>query len=220
MALCELCETNRGEGWCGTCASLLNARNTKRDKNMAISTQDIADRVVRAVATLRSLPPELDALALAENTSWPPLILQARTQYLSEQAGPRVAPTRKEVQELHEVVLLLSTLDESTALLVWLKAEGRRWRTITEQARCLRHKAWQRWQTGLVRMAQQARTQARLNAAALADGLDHDHCDACGVLNEELRHVIGGVLCAGCWTDAFPFDQLPLARATPDHGRG
>ena len=52
---------------------------------MAITTQDIADRVVRAVATLRSLPPELDALALAENTSWPSLILQARTQYLSEQ---------------------------------------------------------------------------------------------------------------------------------------
>lgn len=174
MALCELCETNRGEGWCGTCASLLNARNTKRDKNMAISTQDIADRVVRAVATLRSLPSELDALALAENTSWPPLILQARTQYLSQQTGPRLPPTQQDVQALHEVVLLLAVLDDTTALLVWLRAEGHRWRTITEQTRCLRHKAWQRWQAGLVRMAQQARTQARLNAAALLDHPEDD----------------------------------------------
>lgn len=174
MALCELCETNRGEGWCGTCASVLNAQNIERDKTMAITTQDVAASVARAVDTLRSLPLELDVEALAQHTSWPPLILEARTQYLSQQTGPRLPPTQQDVQALHEVVLLLAVLDDTTALLVWLRAEGHRWRTITEQARCLRHKAWQRWQAGLVRMAQQARTQARLNAAALLDQPEDD----------------------------------------------
>lgn len=51
MALCELCETNRGEGWCGTCASLLNARNTKMDKGKGkkMSVSSDTSEAMRAV---------------------------------------------------------------------------------------------------------------------------------------------------------------------------
>lgn len=132
---------------------------------MSMTTQAVAERLTRAVDTLRSLPPEVDAQALADSTRWPPLLLEARTQYLLQQAGPRVQPSEQDVRALHEVACWLAVLDEHTALLVWLRAEGHRWRTITERCRCLRHKAWHRWNAGLVRMAQQARHEARLAAS-------------------------------------------------------
>lgn len=35
-------------------------------------------------------------------------------------------------------------------------------------------------------------------------------CDFCGE-EKPCRRIIGGVMCQDCWTNAFPFEQLPPA---------
>ncbi len=164
MRQCELCDTSMGEGWCSSCARYLNAQSNERDQPMTITTQAIGEALARAADTLRALPLELDAAALEERTGWPALILEARATYLAQQAGQRVAPTPEEVEALAEAVAWLEALDERTAMIVWLRAEGQRWRTITERTGCVRHRAWQRWQAGLTRIAQHVRAQAQAEA--------------------------------------------------------
>lgn len=129
-------------------------------KNGKYIATDIETRFEEAARTLRRLP---DYKPGALKSAWPEIVQSIHTAYGYDPARiPRVAPSPKAISEMEEAFGWLLWLEPVPAHIVWMRAEGMRWRTICTRLGLTRSNAWTIWVTALLFIAN------RLNRSAAA----------------------------------------------------
>ena len=65
----------------------------------------------------------------------------------------RVVPSARDIQRMEDCIGWLAWLDPEDARIVWLRAEGVRWRQVCIRAGVVRSPAWRRWAAALLTIA-------------------------------------------------------------------
>jgi hypothetical protein len=129
------------------------------EKQMTLTPRDIEDRFEEAAYVLRRLP-EKDR-PRGYRSSWPPIVQEAKHAYgYTPEAPMRVIPSATAITRMEECLDWLLLIDPEDARIVWLRAEGARWRQVCIQAGCVRSTAWRRWAAALLTVSK------KLNSAA------------------------------------------------------
>ena len=129
------------------------------------SVEQVAERFREAAQTARRLPP---VRVQGYYNTWPAILREAWETYAAEDGLYRLPPDPAAIDRLEETMRWVLWLPEEQRHLVWLRAEGRGWRTICARLGCDRSTAWRRWQKALERVVAQlnARVEsARVNTA-------------------------------------------------------
>ena len=126
---------------------------------MTLTARDIEDRFEEAAYTLRRLP-EKDR-PRGYGTSWPPVVQEAKHAYgYTPEAPMRVIPSAAAISRMEECFDWLMLIHPEDARIVWLRADGMRWRQVCYRAGVVRSNAWRRWAAALLTIAK------KLNSAA------------------------------------------------------
>lgn len=120
----------------------------------------IEDRLEEAALTLRRLPNPPGSGARGHGSSWPEYVHEAKHAYGYEEARMRVVPNAREISRMEEalewLMLIEGRLTDSAIddrRIVWMRAEGYRWRQICRAVGCARPTAWRRWSAALITIA-------------------------------------------------------------------
>lgn len=136
---------------------------------MEFTPRIIEDRMEEAAITLRRLPNPPGSGPKGYGHSWPEYVHDAKHAYGYHEARIRVIPNAGEIQRMDECIDWLRFIGPEDARIVWLRAEGWRWRQVCIQAGCVRQTAWRRWVAALQTIANHLNKQdksARRVAAA------------------------------------------------------
>lgn len=147
-----------------------------------ISPREIEDRFEEAALTLRRLPNPAGSGARGYGRSWPEYAHEARHAYGYGKARMRVIPNPREIQRMEEALewlMLIGGESEQATIdnrrIVWMRAEGYRWRQICRAVGCVRSTAWRRWTAALLtisnKLNKQRKSRSRAGSAkATGDG--------------------------------------------------
>lgn len=139
---------------------------------MEFTARIIEDRMEEAALTLRRLPDPPGSGPKGYGHSWPEYVQDAKHAYGYHEARMRVVPSAAEIQRMDECIDWLRLIGPEDARIVWLRAEGRRWRQVCIQAGCVRQTAWRRWVAALQTIAKhlnkQQKSQRRASKAKKA----------------------------------------------------
>lgn len=136
---------------------------------MEFTARKIEDRMEEAALTLRRLPNPPGSGPKGFGQSWPEYVHDAKHAYGYHETRMRVIPSAAEIQRMEECIDWLRFIGPEDARIVWLRAEGWRWRQVCIQAGCVRQTAWRRWVAALQTIANHLNKQnksARRTAAA------------------------------------------------------
>jgi hypothetical protein len=115
---------------------------------LRLTPGEIEDRLEEAAYTLRNLP-EKDR-PRGYGYSWPPVVHDAKHAYGYTPERPmRVTPSAAAISRMEECFDWLPMLNPEDARIVWLRAEGARWRQVCIRAGVVRSTAWRRWVAAL-----------------------------------------------------------------------
>lgn len=113
--------------------------------------RDIEDRLEEAAATLRRLPNPPGSGARGYGSSWPETVRSAHTAYGYDRAQMRVVPSARDISRMEEAIAWLGLVsDADDRRILWMRAEGRRWRSVGIAVGCVRQTAWRRWAAALL----------------------------------------------------------------------
>lgn len=133
-----------------------------------ITPSEIEDRFEEAALTLRRLPNPPGSGARGYGRSWPDYVHEAKHAYGYEEARMRVIPNPREIQRMEEALEWLALVggdSEQTIIdnrrIVWMRAEGHRWKQICRAVGCVRSTAWRRWTAALVTIANRLNKQRK-----------------------------------------------------------
>jgi hypothetical protein len=118
-----------------------------------ITPREVEDRMEEAALTLRRLPDPAGSRPRGYGASWPDYVRDARHAYGWHEAQMRVIPSAREIARMEEAIGWLGWLAPEDARIVWLRAEGWRWRQVCIRAGCVRQTAWRRWSAGILSIA-------------------------------------------------------------------
>jgi hypothetical protein len=113
----------------------------------------VEDRFEEAAITLRRLPDPTGSGARGFGSSWPDYVRDARHAYGYHEARMRIVPNAAEIQRMEDAIDWLRWLEPDDARIVWLRAEGMRWRQVCIRAGCVRQTAWRRWAAAILTVA-------------------------------------------------------------------
>ena len=126
---------------------------------MTLSPRDIEDRFDEAAYTLRRLP-EKDR-PRGYSSFWPAVVHDAKHAYgYTPEAPMRVIPAAA-ITRMEECLDWLLLVDPEDARIVWLRAEGARWRQVCIRAGCVRSTAWRRWAAALLTISKKLNSQTK-----------------------------------------------------------
>ena len=112
---------------------------------------DVEQRFEEAARTLRRLP---DVRVPGYFNTWPAMIKAAVEAYGYDPARmSRIAPTPQAISRMEETFTWLAWLEPDDARIVWLRAEGVRWKPICWRIGVSRSAAWRRWAAALILIA-------------------------------------------------------------------
>ncbi|RME95346.1 MAG: helix-turn-helix domain-containing protein [Alphaproteobacteria bacterium] len=114
---------------------------------MALS--EVEDRFEEAARTLRRLPDPPGSGPKGYGPSWPEYIHEARHAYGYNDATMKIVPSAAEIARMEECISWLFLLDPVDAKIIWMRAEGHRWRRVCIQVGLVRQTAWRRWVAAL-----------------------------------------------------------------------
>jgi hypothetical protein len=120
---------------------------------MEFTARVIEDRMEEAALTLRRLPNPPGSGPKGFGQSWPEYVQDAKHAYGYNETRMRVIPNAAEIQRMDECLEWMQFIGPQEAKIVWLRAEGRRWRQVCIQAGCVRQTAWRRWVAALQTIA-------------------------------------------------------------------
>lgn len=120
---------------------------------MDYTARMIEDRMEEAALTLRRLPNPAGSGPKGFGQSWPEYVRDAKHAYGYHEVRIRVVPSAAEIQRMDECIDWLRFVKPDDARIVWLRAEGWRWRQVCIQAGCVRQTAWRRWVAALQAIA-------------------------------------------------------------------
>ena len=108
---------------------------------MPITPREIEDRFEEAALTLRRLPNPPGSGPRGYGGSWPEYVQEAKHAYGYGEARMRVVPSAADIQKMEDCIAWLHLLDPEDARIVWLRAEGVRWRQVCYRAGVVRSTA-------------------------------------------------------------------------------
>ena len=127
---------------------------------MTLTARDIEDRFDEAAYTLRRLP-EKDR-PRGYGSSWPAVVHDAKHAYgYTPEAPMRVIPSAAAITRMEECLDWLLLVDPEDARIVWLRAEGARWRQVCIRAGCVRSTAWRRWAAALLTISKKLNSRTK-----------------------------------------------------------
>ena len=109
----------------------------------------VEDRMEEAALTLRRLPNPPGSGPKGYGSSWPEYVQEAKHAYGYHEARMRVVPNAAEIARMEECLEWLRFVGAEDAKIVWLRAEGRRWRQVGIAVGVVRQTAWRRWVAAL-----------------------------------------------------------------------
>ena len=118
-----------------------------------LSVSEVEERFEEAARTLRRLPDPPGSGPKGYGSSWPDYVRDARHAYGYHDTPMRVVPNAGEIARMEECIEWLSMLSPDDAKIVWLRAEGRRWRDVGIKVGVVRQTAWRRWVAALQTLA-------------------------------------------------------------------
>jgi len=128
-------------------------------------------RFEEAASTLRRLP---DTRVPGYFNTWPPIVRSVYEAFGWERARmPKIAPTPEAIGRMEETFTWLAWLDPDDARIVWMRAEGERWKPICWKVGLSRQHAWRRWVVAVCLIAMRLNGERvpkrrwRLEAAAM-----------------------------------------------------
>jgi hypothetical protein len=125
---------------------------------MTITVSEVEDRLEEAALTLRRLPDPPGSGPRGYGSSWPEYVRDPRHAYGYHEARMRVVPSPAQIARMEDCLDWLRLVGPEDARIVWLRANGLRWRQVCIMAGCVRQTAWRRWAAALLTIAN------RLNA--------------------------------------------------------
>jgi uncharacterized protein DUF6362 len=139
-----------------------------------ITASDLEDLFEEAARTLRRLPNPPGSGPKGYGSSWPEYIHEAKDAYGYEAAQMRVIPSATDIANMEICLDWLRLVKPDDAKIIWLRAEGRRWRHVCIEAGCVRQTAWRRWVAALATIAKKVsrERQSRMNRPGLT-GVNH-----------------------------------------------
>jgi len=134
---------------------------------MTLTPREIEDRFEEAALTLRRLPERNRPRGYA--SSWPPVVHDAMQAYgYTPEAPMRIVPSAAAITRMEECFDWLLILDPEDARIVWLRAEGVRWRQVCYRAGVVRTTAWRRWAASLLTIAKHLKAMEKPGRKAVA----------------------------------------------------
>jgi flavin-binding protein dodecin len=111
----------------------------------------VADSLEEAAQTLHRLPP---VRVQGYFTTWPPIIREFWEAFGRHAAEVRLGPpTPDAIDRMDEALQWLHWLELNEVRLVWLRAEGARWKSIAYRFGMDRSTAWRHWSCALIKIA-------------------------------------------------------------------
>ena len=127
---------------------------------MTVTARDIEDRMEEAAYTLRRLP--VKDRPRGYRSSWPPFVQEAKHAYgYTPEAPMRVIPSAAAISRMEECFDWLMLIDPQDARIVWLRADGMRWRQVCYRAGVVRSTARRRWAAALLTLAKKLNFQTK-----------------------------------------------------------
>jgi hypothetical protein len=118
-----------------------------------ITASEIEERFEEAARTLRRLPDPAKG-PKGYGSSWPPIIRSYWEAYGADPARPPcISPSPEAISRMEETFDWLLWIEPDDARIVWLRAEGVRWRQVCNRVGLSRSAAWRRWVAALVMIA-------------------------------------------------------------------
>jgi hypothetical protein len=113
---------------------------------------DIAERFEEAAATLRRLP---SVKVRGYFNAWPQIIRTVREKLDEDKEAYRHSPPQPDaISRMEETIQWIFFLEsEQEKRLIWLRAEGVKWKQICGRIGCGRTKAWHLWVVALLKIA-------------------------------------------------------------------
>jgi len=127
-----------------------------------ITASDLEDLFEEAARTLRRLPNPPGSGPKGYGSSWPEYIHEAKDAYGYEAAQMRVIPSAADIANMEICLDWLRLVKPGDAKIIWLRAEGHRWRYVCIEAGCVRQTAWRRWVAALATIAKKVNRGRRL----------------------------------------------------------
>lgn len=120
---------------------------------MHFTPRIIEDHMEEAARTLRRLPNPPGSGPKGFGSSWPEYVHEAKDAYGYHASRMRVVPSPADIHQMERCIDWLRFVSPEDARIVWLRAEGWRWRNVCIQAGCVRQTAWRRWVAALQTIA-------------------------------------------------------------------
>ncbi|KPQ06184.1 MAG: ECF sigma factor [Rhodobacteraceae bacterium HLUCCA12] len=129
-----------------------NSALLRKDRGRSgIGWREVEDRLEEAAATLRRLPNPPGSGPKGHGSSWPEYVHEARHAYGYHAARMRVVPSARDIARMEEAIAwLLLIADPDDRRIVWMRAEGIRWREVCVNTGCSRPTAHRRWSAALL----------------------------------------------------------------------
>ncbi|MBY6055394.1 DUF6362 family protein [Leisingera daeponensis] len=135
-----------------------------------LTVAQIEDRFEEAALTLKRTPNPAGSGARGYGSSWPPYVRSRFAAYGAEEARVRVIPNAAEIQRMENTIEWLSLLasgdevrDADDRRIVWMRAEGYRWRAICARVGLSRSQAWRRWSAAMITIQRRLEKPRRSN---------------------------------------------------------
>ncbi|MBL8660602.1 MAG: helix-turn-helix domain-containing protein [Rhodospirillales bacterium] len=118
-------------------------------RNGSWTSKAVAERLEEAAATLRRLPP---VRVRGFYSAWPRIVGDVCEAVEPDEVhlGP---PAPAAIDRMDQALRWLHWLEPDETRLVWLRAEGVRWKVITSRFRTGRSTLWRRWTGALIKIA-------------------------------------------------------------------
>jgi hypothetical protein len=115
-----------------------------------LSPNEIEDRFEEAARTLRRLP---DDKPQGYFNVWPAIVRTTWEIMAMERQPMKVWATPQSIDRMDECFAWLFWLEPDEARVVWLRAEGMRWKPICRRLGVSRATAWRWWATALIKIS-------------------------------------------------------------------
>ena len=115
-----------------------------------LSPNEIEDRFEEAAHTLRRLP---DDKPQGYFNVWPAIVRTTWEIMAMERQPMKVWATPQSIDRMDECLAWLFWLEPDEARIVWLRAEGMRWKPICRRLGVSRATAWRWWATALIKIS-------------------------------------------------------------------
>lgn len=127
-----------------------------------MTPNEIEDRFEEAARTLRRLP---DDKPQGYFNTWPQIVRTAWEIMAMERRPMRVWATPQAISRMEECFGWLLWLEPDEARVVWMRAEGRRWKPICRRLGVSRATAWRWWAGSLLKISLRLKAEEQRKAA-------------------------------------------------------